>query len=72
MPEVKSGLPFAMASGQIDLEDITTPTVGVVKGGAVMEVDLPSKYIDNGRFHPGAGDAFGELDNGQHDRENSE
>ena len=34
----------------VTLEDPSEPNVGVVKGGAVMEVDLPVKYIDNGRF----------------------
>src|SRR4051794_40293229 len=37
-PDVKSGLPFAMASGAVELEDASTPTVGVIKGGAVVEV----------------------------------
>jgi flagellar P-ring protein precursor FlgI len=32
------------------LEDPSTPTGGVVKGGCVMEADLPAKYIDNGKF----------------------
>lgn len=41
---------FAMAQGPIILEDPTTPTTGVVEGGAVMEADLPAKYIENGRF----------------------
>jgi flagellar P-ring protein FlgI len=44
-------IPFALASGPVDLEDPTAPLTGIVKGGAVMEVDLPAKYIDNaGRF----------------------
>jgi flagellar P-ring protein precursor FlgI len=44
-------VPFALAEGAVVLEDPSTPTGGVVKGGAVMEVDLPAKYIDNsGRF----------------------
>jgi flagellar P-ring protein precursor FlgI len=42
-------IPFATAYGPIEIED--TPTAGIVKGGATMEVDLPTKYIDNaGRF----------------------
>src|SRR5690242_4139216 len=41
---------FAMSEGPIVIEDPSTPTVGVVKGGCVMEQDLPAKYIDNGRF----------------------
>jgi len=44
-------IPFALAEGAVDIEDPSTPTSGVVKGGAVMEVDLPAKYIDDsGRF----------------------
>jgi flagellar P-ring protein precursor FlgI len=44
-------IPFALAEGAVVVEDPSTPTGGVVKGGAVMEVDLPAKYIDNaGRF----------------------
>jgi flagellar P-ring protein precursor FlgI len=41
---------FALAEGAIVIEDPTTPTVGAVKGGAVMEADLPAKFIDNGKF----------------------
>jgi flagellar P-ring protein precursor FlgI len=42
---------FALANGDVQLEDPTAPTNGIVKGGAVMEVDLPAKYIDDsGRF----------------------
>lgn len=39
-------LPFAMAEGPIVLEDATIPTVGVVRKGATMEVDLPTEQID--------------------------
>jgi len=46
----REGLPFALAEGPVVLEDSSTPTAGLVKGGAVMEVDLPAKYIENGRF----------------------
>jgi flagellar P-ring protein precursor FlgI len=41
---------FALAQGPIVLEDPSTPTTGVVEGGAIMEADLPAKYIENGRF----------------------
>jgi flagellar P-ring protein FlgI len=42
---------FALSEGPVVLEDPSTPTVGVVKGGCVMEADLPAHYIDNrGRF----------------------
>ncbi len=39
-------LPFAMAEGAIVLEDPTVPTVGLVRKGATMEVDLPTEQID--------------------------
>jgi flagellar P-ring protein precursor FlgI len=48
-PMPGSGI-FALSEGPVVLEDPSTPTVGVVKGGCVMEADLPAKYIDNGRF----------------------
>lgn len=41
---------FALSEGAIDIEDPTSPTIGIVKGGCVMEADLPAKAIDNGRF----------------------
>ncbi|HET6249579.1 MAG TPA: flagellar basal body P-ring protein FlgI [Tepidisphaeraceae bacterium] len=41
---------FALADGPLDLEDPSTPNVAVVHGGATMEVDLPVKYIENGRI----------------------
>jgi flagellar P-ring protein precursor FlgI len=44
------GMPFALADGPIVIEDPSTPTIGVIKGGCVMEEDLPAKYIDNGQF----------------------
>ncbi len=40
----------ALAQGGIELEDPATPTSGVVKKGAVMEVDMSYKFIENGRF----------------------
>jgi len=48
-PMAGSGI-FALAEGPIVIEDPSTPTVGVVKGGAVMEADLPARYIENGQF----------------------
>lgn len=48
-PLAGSGI-FALAEGPLIIEDPSTPTVGVVKGGAVMEADLPAKYIENGQF----------------------
>lgn len=41
---------FSLAEGPIVLEDPSTPTVGLIKGGCVMEVDLPAKSIENHRF----------------------
>jgi flagellar P-ring protein FlgI len=45
---------LALAEGPVDLEDPSTPTVGVIRassGGAVMEEDLSARCIDeNGRF----------------------
>jgi flagellar P-ring protein precursor FlgI len=44
-------IPFALANGMLELDDLTAPTSGIVRGGAVMEVNLPAKYIDDaGRF----------------------
>ena len=46
--------PFAFAEGPITIEDLSTPTVGVIRaaaGGAVMETDMPARVIDAaGRF----------------------
>jgi len=48
---VQGDLVLALAQGPITIEDPSTATVGKVPGGAVMEVDLKSDYIDNsGRF----------------------
>jgi flagellar P-ring protein precursor FlgI len=44
------GLPWALAQGPLVIEDPSTPTVARVPGGAVMEADLPAKYIEGGRF----------------------
>lgn len=41
---------FALAQGPVVLEDPSTPTVGTVKGGAIMETDLPAQYIQDGKF----------------------
>jgi flagellar P-ring protein precursor FlgI len=40
----------ALAQGAVELEDPTTPTTGVVKKGAVMEVDMAYQFIENGKF----------------------
>jgi len=41
---------FALGEGAVLIEDPSTPTVAVVKGGCVMEADLPARYIENGRI----------------------
>lgn len=41
---------FALADGPVVIEDPSTPTVGRIVGGGVMETDLPARYIENGRF----------------------
>jgi flagellar P-ring protein precursor FlgI len=41
---------YALASGEVVLEDPAVPTVGVVKGGAVMECDFRPSFIQNGRI----------------------
>lgn len=48
-PMPGSGI-FALSSGPIVLEDTSTPTVGIVKSGCVMEADLPAKYVEDGKF----------------------
>src|SRR5688500_14156099 len=40
----------ALAQGAVELEDPSTPTTGIVKRGAVMEIDMPYRFIENGRF----------------------
>lgn len=47
---IPNGGIFALAEGPVSLEDPSDPNVGIVKDGAVMEVDLPVKYVDNGHF----------------------
>ena len=50
-PTNQARLPLALCEGPIVIEDPSSPTVGVVKGGCVMEADLPAKAIDaDGRF----------------------
>jgi flagellar P-ring protein precursor FlgI len=44
------GVPFALVEGPILLEDTSTPTVGMIKQGAVMEVALAPELIRNGQF----------------------
>jgi flagellar P-ring protein FlgI len=49
-PLAGSGI-FALAQGSVIIEDPSTLTVGKVARGAVMEADLPARFIDaSGRF----------------------
>ena len=41
---------LALSEGPVQIEDPSTPTVGLVKGGCVMETDLTARAVDNGRF----------------------
>jgi flagellar P-ring protein precursor FlgI len=47
---IPNGGIYALAEGPVTLEDPSEPNAGVIKGGAVMEVDLPIKYVENGHF----------------------
>jgi flagellar P-ring protein precursor FlgI len=43
--------PFAIAKGDLEPDENGNPLKGIIRGGAVMEVDLPPRYIDEtGRF----------------------
>lgn len=46
----QSSIIFAMSEGPVDVEDPSAPNVGVIRGGCVMEKNLPAKAIDNGKF----------------------
>ena len=48
-PTPDSGF-VALAQGAVELEDPSTPTSGIVKKGAIMEVDMAYRFIENGRF----------------------
>ena len=47
---IPDGGVYALSSGPITIEDPSTATVGVVKEGCVMEVNLQQKYVANGKF----------------------
>src|SRR5215213_4067899 len=47
---VKNSPIVALAQGAVEIEDPSTPTTGVIKKGAVMEVDMTYRFIENGRF----------------------
>jgi flagellar P-ring protein precursor FlgI len=46
-PKPDAGGVIALSEGPINIEDPSTPTAAVVKGGCVMEVDVPMHYIDS-------------------------
>lgn len=53
MPEAAGDgprLPLALCDGPVVIEDPTTPTVGVIKGGCVMEEDLTARAIRDDKF----------------------
>ncbi len=41
---------YALGQGPVTVEDPSTPTVGKIEGGAIMEADIPATYIEDGRF----------------------
>jgi len=43
-------IPYAIANGQLELDDPTAPTSGLIRGGAVMEAEYMPKCINDGRF----------------------
>ncbi|MEM6560982.1 MAG: flagellar basal body P-ring protein FlgI [Planctomycetota bacterium] len=43
-PMAEGGV-YALASGNIVIEDPATPTVGVIRGGAIMEEDMLADYV---------------------------
>jgi flagellar P-ring protein precursor FlgI len=55
-------LPYAIANGQVELDDATAPLSGLIRGGAVMEADLPPKFINNGHFTLIISDPFASWD----------
>jgi flagellar P-ring protein precursor FlgI len=50
MPNGGAHLPLALSDGPVVIEDPTTPTIGVIKGGCVMEEDLPAHAIESDKF----------------------
>lgn len=55
---VPGGGIYALSQGPVVLEDPSSPLVGMVKKGCVMEADMPAHFIDNGRFSLVIEDAF--------------
>ncbi|MEM8872733.1 MAG: flagellar basal body P-ring protein FlgI [Planctomycetota bacterium] len=48
-PMAEGGI-FALASGNVVIEDPATPTVGVIRGGAIMEADMLADYVFDNQF----------------------
>jgi flagellar P-ring protein precursor FlgI len=46
----RDGAVWAMSSGPVVLEDPSTPTAGIVKGGCVMETDWHMQYVISGKL----------------------
>jgi flagellar P-ring protein precursor FlgI len=47
---IPNGGGYAMAEGPLTIEDPSDPNVALVRGGGVMEADMPAKYIENNQF----------------------
>lgn len=46
----RDGLDYALASGEVVLEDPTNPTTGLIKLGATMETDFRPQYVRDGNI----------------------
>ena len=46
----KNAIVYALAEGPVRLEDPQVPTSGVVDGGAVIEEEVPTEFVENNRF----------------------
>jgi len=52
---------YALAEGPVRLEDAQTPTSGVVDGGAVLEEEILTGFVENNRFRLVLKDGGGEF-----------
>lgn len=56
----KNSVVYALAEGPVRLEDTQVPTVGVIDGGAVMEEEVLTSFVENDRLrlvlHRSSGD----------------
>jgi flagellar P-ring protein precursor FlgI len=41
---------YALADGAVELEDVTNPAVGLIKGAAIFEQDIVPQYVTAGRI----------------------